>query len=475
MDRLEVRVFKDDSARITLQKSYSIPTNGNLKITDLPDTLEPDSFHARLLSRTSDAVLSSHRYLPAESNRSAWNGRFKEHIGKDVKVYTRLEDSDINVFEGKLLSTTPAALVIETEEGVVYNISDVSRVALKNATVPQPKASYELIFRGIIDQPVNADLEIGYQVRDISWKFLYKIVLDKNGALVEAVVDVNLRNMSGASFEDALLRVVDGVPGLPKLQFDKEVKRYRRKNRAKRYLYQSFAGPSSPSYERSAESATKVPVAEIQHQTFEVHAFKQPVNIPESSVTTLKYRDIASTITVKKLFVYNASVAPFVIISLIVKNIDPEKKPLSKGTMILYEQNETRQPLGKAKLEKIPAGKRRESIIGTVTDIHVERKFIEGEWKEDLESSGKEKKVDKVRLKITNLRNREENIHILEKGPKGDWEVVTVTPSGIEWSERDPISEDKDFTVQTASIRVAAGDVKKIIYEIKRSRFKIQM
>ena len=128
----------------------------------------------------------------------------EKYVGRTVELVRTIDDRD-EIVQAKLIGT---------ENGYVYEIEG------KIAINPPGRVVLPSLPKGLISKPSlvwlldnrrkNHTIEASYLTADISWKADYVAVLSKDDSKVDLSGWVTIDNKSGATYEDATLKLVAG-------------------------------------------------------------------------------------------------------------------------------------------------------------------------------------------------------------------------------------------------------------------------
>ncbi len=145
-------------------------------------------------------------------------------LNKYLGEYVVIDDKEGNLYQGRLIVGSKAIvdqrgnitysfenLVIEDKAGFLtvipkYNITDVRFPLLPAGLITRPTLNWKVISQGKGEIPC----EIAYMTRGMSWRADYELLLNKGKERVDLSGMVTLDNRTGASYENAELKLVAG-------------------------------------------------------------------------------------------------------------------------------------------------------------------------------------------------------------------------------------------------------------------------
>jgi hypothetical protein len=337
----------------------------SLEFRDVSAHIQPQTVHIKALDdETAVSVLEQNfRYdllTPATL--------LDKYVGKRVRVY-RMNDKlgREEGFDADVLSVEQGKPVLRVQGEVTYDFPGrIAFPAVPANLIPKPT----LVWLLGSTKPEQR-LEVSYLTQNLNWTADYVLVVDENDARGELTGWVTLANTSGASYENASLKLVAGD-------------------------VQRVTPPPAPPPMPLPEMAMGVPgMAQFREQSFfEYHLYtlERPVSVLEreqKQVTLLEAHGIGLT---KKLIFYGAESyyrggygqivsGQKVGVFFDFKNSSANQLgvPLPKGIVRVYKMdaNRARQFLGEDAIEHTPRDEELRIKLGEAFDVVGDRKQTE--------------------------------------------------------------------------------------------------
>lgn len=208
----------------------------------------------------------------------------EKYLGRDVEVMLK----SLAEHKGRLLSFDAVRLVVDQGgEVVILDRDNLNRIALKSG-------SAGLVTKPTLVWMVNAGqagdhlVEAAYETSGMSWVADYTAVVSPDDAKVDLSAWVTIRNQSGASYEDAALKLVAGdLNRVPKQS-----------------PYGAYDGTFA-----MAESRAGAPPGFTEKAFFEYHLYTlgRRTTLPDRSLKQIELFDPVSGIPCRKVFLYDGA------------------------------------------------------------------------------------------------------------------------------------------------------------------------
>jgi len=431
---LEITVYNDGTGLVKDTRDIVLPGGEvDLKFMDVASSIDPTS--VRFISNTNansvEVLDQNYEYDLVDVNVL-----YQKHIDKPISVKT----SDGRVIDGTLLSYS-GSLVILTDEGVkiVQNPVDVKFEDLPDGLLTRPTLRWTLD----VKREGRNECEMSYLTSGMSWTANYVAVVGENDDVLDLSGWVTINNTSGASYNDAMLKLVAGtihrVP--PEMQEMEQL-------RSLGYL-----------------SALKGSGGFTEESFFEYHLYtlQRPATVLNNEQKQISLLE-GEGIGVEKILIFSPSGTTYdayatseAKIQIKLKFMNEERNglgiPLPKGVLRVYKEDSSGslQFIGEDRIDHTPKDEEIEIYLGEAFDIV-------GEWslKNTREISPHVQEYD---YEVTVRNHKDEAVEVLYwGGVSGDWEV---TQSSLEWTQKDastlefklPVEADGE-TVLSYTIRV---------------------
>jgi len=332
----------------------------------------------------------------------------EKYLGHTVELIRTVKDEEVSL----------QAKLIGTEGGYVYEIDG------KIAINPHGRVVLPSLPKGLISQPSlvwmldngrkNHTIEASYLTDGINWKADYVAVLSKDDKKVDLSGWVTIDNKSGATYEDATLKLVAG-----------DVNRVQPERRREIVLAQTMeAGRGRPSFE--------------EESFFEYHLYTltRKATVKNNQTKQIGLLE-ASGVGVVKSFVYAAHGRYFltrmggpdrntkvgVYVSFDNSKANNLGMPLPKGVVRMYKKDDdgALQFVGEDRIDHTPQDERVRLRMGNAFDIVAER--VQTDYK--VLNSGH---LYESSYKITLRNHKEEDVTVqVVERMVGDWEVLNAS------------------------------------------------
>jgi len=377
-----------------------------LKFMDVAAKIDPTSVHIKsLVNGTTLKVLEQNYEYDLLSPQKL----LEKFVGQKVELATvNPETKKEEIVEGILLSTQNGNIF---QIGDKISIGHPGRILLPKIPenlIPQPTLVWML--ENKLSKPQK--LEASYLTSGINWKADYVAVLNKLDTLTDLTGWVTLDNKSGATYQNALLKLVAGdihqVP--PSAPMDRAGKIMAAKEAAPQFTEESF---------------------------FEYHLYTldRRTTIKDNQTKQMTLLD-ASQIPVKKLFIFSGSPQYYyyqmdqgsnkqkVGVYLELENSKRNNlgMPLPKGTVRVYKEDKdgSIQFIGEDRIDHTPKDEKIKIKIGEAFDVVGER--VQSDYKRIARN------LMEVGFEVSLRNHKNEDIRVFVEEPvPGDWEMLSTT------------------------------------------------
>ncbi len=175
---------------------------GTMRFMDVPSAINPRTVHLRGIDGAGVSVLEQNYEYDLISPQKL----LEKYVGKDVEIVEQADDLTTRVHRATLLST---------EGGPVFRIGD--RIVLgQPGRVTLPEVPDDLVARPTLVWTLRApkagtqEVEASYLTDGLNWSADYVAVVNADDTRAELTGWVTVENRSGATFENATLKLVAG-------------------------------------------------------------------------------------------------------------------------------------------------------------------------------------------------------------------------------------------------------------------------
>jgi len=405
-----------------------------LKFMDVASKIDPTTVHIKSLVNGSGLNVLEQNY---EFDLLSPQKLLEKFVGQKIQLATfNPETKKEEVVDATLLSTQGGNIF---QIGDKIHIGHHGRVLLSRIPenlIPNPTLVWILDNRLSKPQKVEAS----YLTSGINWKADYVAVLNKSDTLTDLTGWVTIDNRSGATYQNALLKLVAG--DINRVQ--PEMKDY-----ARGKLAAERAAPAAPQFK--------------EESFFEYHLYTldRRTTIKDNQTKQMTLLD-ANQVPVKKLFIFPGY--PYYYYYRYDQKSDKQKigvflelenskknnlgMPLPKGTVRVYKEDKdgSLQFVGEDRIDHTPKDEKFKVKIGEAFDVVGER--VQTDYKRLGDN------LFEVAFDVSLRNHKKEEIKVLVEEPiPGDWEMLSSTHSYQKVSAHlvrfeVPVAKDKEVKVK---------------------------
>jgi hypothetical protein len=403
-----------------------------LKFMDVAAKIDPTTVHIQSLINGSSLNVLEQNY---EYDLLSPQKLLEKFVGQKVQLATiNPETKKEEIVEATLLSTQGGNIF---QIGHKIHIGHHGRILLSKIPenlIPQPTLVWTLENR--LSKPQK--LEASYLTSGINWKADYVAVLNKLDTMTDLTGWVTIDNRSGATYQNALLKLVAG-----------DIHRVQ--------------GEMKMDYARPMAVAKEVSQQFKEESFFEYHLYTldRRTTIKDNQTKQMTLLD-ANRVPLKKLFIFTGSpqyyyhpmgqgthkqkIGAFL-------ELENTKKnnlgiPLPKGTIRVYKEDKdgSLQFVGEDRIDHTPKDEKFKIKIGEAFDVVGER------TQTDYKRLGSN--LFEVAFEVSLRNHKKEDIRVLVEEPiPGDWEMLSNTHSYEKLSAHlirfdVPVARDKEVKVK---------------------------
>ena len=274
-------------------RDIELPNKSNIiKYSDVAAYIDPTTVQFKSLTDPKTTKVGEQNY---QFDLVSQQKLLEKYIDKKITVETYSGDKTENV-EGILLSTQGGLTLKMADGGVkaINNYKSVTFPSLSDGLITKPTLVWN-IFTGT---PGKHKSEVSYQTQGITWWADYNLIYtegkDANSGTVDFGSWVSIINQTGASFNDAKLKLMAG-----------DVQQIASP--------QAFAGRAMLMKAEAMDYAAAAPPAFAEKEFFEYHLYTldTPVNLPDNSTKQLELIPAVANVPVEKLMVFNGQQAQY--------------------------------------------------------------------------------------------------------------------------------------------------------------------
>jgi hypothetical protein len=407
---VSITIYNDNFGLVkqTEELSFSKGT-GEVKFDNVAARIDPTSVH--ILPKYSGISILEQNYQYDLVNTQKI---MQKYIGTEIGLVTKSGD----IRKGTLLSFDGKFAILQSPSGEV-SITNADQIVdyrfgkLPDGLVLKPT----LVWMTDSDKDTKSDCEVSYLTDGINWHAEYVALVDKDDKNLNLSGWVSIDNQSGATYENATLKLVAGKVNRvqpPKPQFYAEDRYVVAKTIAQpQFQEESFFEYHLYSLTRKATVADK--------------ETKQLTLFPEASTPAAKVYVVEG----QNSWWGGADNKPKVKVNLEFTNSKESDlgMPLPKGKLRTYKadsQGEL-QFIGEDEIDHTPKDEKVRVFLGEVFDITCERNKV------DTKDLGPYHKEETYEIKIKNHKDTDVVITVVEPTP-GWWEWH-ITTSNLEYNK----------------------------------------
>ena len=367
-EAVDITIYNQNVALVKDKRTLALKSGMNeIRFTDVASQIDPTSVQfASLADPTGTRVIEqNYAYDIVGSSKI-----LQKYLDQTVSLVTE----DGTKYTGKLLSGSDD-IILQSDDGQVTTVKLARVRELKFPQLPGGLITKPtLIWKINASREGNQDAQVTYMTNGINWKANYVVVVNAQDTAMNLNGWVTIDNQSGATYEDARLKLVAG-----------DVRRVTPVPAAR----DGYAVPTAP--------AAKAEPQFTQQDFFEYHLYSL------QRATTIRNRETkqiefttAANVPINKLFVYDgASNLRFygyqitdpnygktsntkVAVMIEFKNSEANKMgiPLPKGTLRVYKADSdgSNQFIGEDNIDHTPRDEMIRLNIGNAFDVVGERK-----------------------------------------------------------------------------------------------------
>jgi hypothetical protein len=403
-----------------------------LKFMDVAAKIDPTTVHIKSLLNGSSLNVLEQNY---EYDLLSPQKLLEKFVGQKVQLATiNPETKKEEIVEATLLSTQGGNIF---QIGDKIHVGHYGRILLSKIPenlIPQPTLVWML--ENKISKPQK--LEASYLTSGINWKADYVAVLNKLDTLTDLTGWVTIDNRSGATYQNALLKLVAGDI-----------------HRVQQEMKMDYARPMAAAKEVSQQFK--------EESFFEYHLYTldRRTTIKDNQTKQMTLLD-ANQVPIKKLFIFSGSPQYYyyqmdqgsnkqkIGVFLEIENTKKNNLgiPLPKGTIRVYKEDKdgSLQFVGEDRIDHTPKDEKFKIKIGEAFDVVGER------VQTDYKRLGRN--LFEVAFEVSLRNHKTEGIKVLVEEPiPGDWEMLSNTHSFEKLSAHlirfeVPVAKDKEEKVK---------------------------
>lgn len=411
-----VTIYNDNLAVVKDKRTFDISEGiSHIEMTDVAQMLNPASVHIDI-----DGEVLEQNY---QYDLVSFDKILQRYIDKDVRLFNEKGE----MFEGILLSSFGGQIVLKSKNGGLLMLPSTEDYRISVGELPEGlKTRPTLIWQVDADKTGKQDVEISYHTGGIRWTAEYVAVLSEDEKTLDLNSWVNIENQSGATYQNAKLKLVAGDV-----------------NRAKPVYANGMVKKELYAMDRAQEGFQ-------EQEFFEYHIYnlQRPTTISDRENKQITLFE-ADKIAVNKKFIYsndyrqnrNGGAQGKVAVVLEFENSTSNHlgMPMPKGTVRVNKSDgESIEFIGEDFIDHTPKDENVKLKIGNAFDLVVEEK--------QTDNRKISNKIHENDFEITLKNRKKEDVKIdVERYFGTNWEIVK---SNFEFKKKDAFAINYNIPVK---------------------------
>jgi len=410
---VELTVYNQNLALVIDRRPLDLVAGLNeVQFTDVASQIDPTSVHFRSITHPDDTVVLEQNY---EYDLVSTAKLLEKYVDQEITIVTK----DGTAYVGMLLSGAGDVILQAPDDQVTVvkldRVQDFSFPALPEGLITRPT----LVWLLEAEEPGTHDTEVTYLTKGLNWRADYIVVLGEDDTALDLTGWVTVDNRSGATYEEAKLKLVAGD-----IHRVEEVDHF-----AEKEVYEAMPA-AAPSVEERA--------------FFEYHLYEvqRPVTVKDNQTKQVEFAS-ATDVPVEKFFVYDGAPTRFYgylvddpgygtvtdkKVAVMLELVNGEEQGLGialpRGNIRVYKKDVDGSELfvGEDSIDHTPKDETIQLSLGNAFDIVGER------VQDDFERLGKEAMEETFTITLRNHKEEEVEVRVVERLYRWtDWEIVQET------------------------------------------------
>jgi len=386
----QVTVYNDNLGLVLQTRTLDI-TKGEseVRVEGIPASVDPTSVRITFPGKADAIEVLEQNFLYDLVNSDKI---FEKYIGETITYKTKSGEQT----NGKLLQYDGGNLVLQVQNGGIKiasaeNISDYDFPSLPSGLILKPTLQW------LLSSKIGGSMEseISYLTSGMSWHAEYLMVLEKNDQDFTLNSWVSLDNQSGATYENAKMKLVAGTI-----------------NRARRT---SAAMADATREVRFIAKAAEAPFEERGLFDYHLYELQRPVTIKDREIKQIAMFDEVMA-SAKKVYLFKNSAqseieSPLEVHLKLVNSADNHLGiPLPEGVFRIFKKDvdNTLQLVGEDRIKHTAKDDTLDLTVGKAFDVKGKKIVV------DRQKIGEQSEVVSVQIEIANKRTEQIEVEILE-------------------------------------------------------------
>lgn len=456
---VHLTIYNQGFALVKQERTLNLTTGmQEARIEDVAQLIEVNSVGIRSLTQAGSFTVLEQNYQYDLISPAAILNKV---VGKQIVFNRVLPDGSKERIVGVLLSS-PTAVVgnanggaSQTWNGMVIRTDD-GRILLN----PTGEIEVQSIPDGLISRPSllwlldsrragTNNIELSYLTQGVSWKSDYVLNLDRDGKIGDFKGWVTLTNNSGATYNNANLKLLAGEVFRPQPG--------------------GFGGGRGGA-ELAMKAADAGSFSEEQFSEYHLYTLQRPTTVKDREIKQVSLLEAARVPVTKKLVIdamrtYGfwrpnegqigvGDLKPLVYIEFTNDEKSNLGMPLPMGSIKVFQRDSTDslQMLGEANIGHTPRNEKLSLPVGRAFDIVASRKRTEFRWLGSSHTGA----IETFEIEVRNRKQTAETVHLFERFG-GEW---IITQKNAEYTKLD--SHTVDFV-----LNLQPDEVRKVVYTVE--------
>jgi hypothetical protein len=397
---MELTVYNVNMALVKDTRMLTLTRGLNdVQFTDVAAQIDPTSVHFKSLTAPASVVVREQNYQYDLVSREKL---LEKYLGKPITIKEKNEGAAPTVITGTLMSAQDGIVLKTPEKLVISNPDSLELPSLPEGLIVKPTLNWSVECL----RAANHKVEVSYIADGIQWSADYVAVVNTDDTLTDLNGWVTLDNKSGATYDNAKLKLIAG-----------DVRRTRPANQEPEvaYLMMDAAKSAAPQFEEKA--------------FFEYHMYTlaRPTTVRDNETKQIELLT-AANVPVKKLYFFDGRNQQLddqnrakcqVKLELVNSQQNNLGMPLPKGKVRVYkaDTDKSLQFVGEDQIDHTPKDEKVRLYLGDAFDVV-------GEWRQ-LETRRIADNVweSTIEVKVRNHKQEAVSVTCTEHA-SGDWEIL---------------------------------------------------
>ncbi|MCH8273456.1 MAG: hypothetical protein IH851_01535 [Armatimonadetes bacterium] len=430
---VELTVYNANFALVKEVRSFNLRAGRQeVRVEDVASYIDPTSVSFKSLTPGSSIDILEQNY---QYDLLSTQSILLKSIGKRVRLRQQLQNGDVVVTEGILLSapgqvvSTGAGasrvytgMVVETDDGryVLNPTGTVEVLEIPEGLISKPTLMWNLL----AGRSGAYDIELAYLTNQIGWSADYVLTLNEDDTMADLNGWVTINNKSGATYENASLKLIAG-----------DVRRVQPRARG------GFGGGR-------LEMAAAADLGFAEETLFEYHLYtlQRPATVRNNETKQISLLS-ASDVAVEKELIFEGQRSMWrsrgvsyrpgqgyatdlnvkINVIIVLRNSKENNLgiPLPKGKVRVYKRDSAGQVqmLGEDQIDHTSREEKLRLWIGNAFDVVGERKRL------SFRKISNTVVQEAFEIKVRNRKTKSVAVRVIEHG-WGDWEILSETMPG---------------------------------------------